>query len=82
VLRVRSKAHYATWRGAPPRDRRVERDIDELPDGTLFGVLRRFDVKEPETYIWLEGLDVLRLADADPRIRTHVAWALKQPQPV
>jgi len=58
------------------------RDIDELPDGTLFGVLRRFDAKEPETYIWLEGLDVLRLADADPHVRSHVAWALKQPQPV
>jgi hypothetical protein len=25
---------------------------------------------------------VLRLADADPRLRNHVAWALKQPQPV
>ena len=57
-------------------------DIDELPDGTRFGVLRRFDAKEPETYIWLDGLDVLRLADADPRVRAHVAWALKQPQPV
>ena len=47
-----------------------------------FGVVRPFDGKEPETYIWLDGLDVLRLADADPRLRNHVAWALKQPQPV
>jgi len=58
------------------------RDVDQLKDGTRFGVVRPFDGKEPETYIWLDGLDVLRLADADPRLRNHVAWALKQPQPV
>lgn len=58
------------------------RDVDEMINGAVFGVLRWFDAKEPETYIWLEGLNVLRLDEADPHVRNHVAWALKQPQPV
>lgn len=57
------------------------RDVDEMLNGAVFGVLRRFDAKD-ETYIWLEGLNVLRLDEADPLVRNHVAWALKQPQPV
>ncbi|HYC59909.1 MAG TPA: hypothetical protein VEK79_10130 [Thermoanaerobaculia bacterium] len=52
------------------------RDIDETPDGALFGVVRRFDLDEPETYLWLEGLNVIRLTDAAPHVRKHVAWAL------
>jgi hypothetical protein len=56
------------------------RDIDELPDGTPFGIIRPFGTNEPETYVWLDGLDVLRLADAAPHVRKHVAWALKQLQ--
>jgi hypothetical protein len=57
------------------------RDIDETPDGALFGVVRRFDLDEPETYIWLEGLDVIRLADAAAHVRNHVTWALAQAAP-
>jgi hypothetical protein len=57
------------------------RDIDELPDGTPFGLVRRFGAVEPETYVWLDGLHVLRLADAAPHVRNHVAWELSQPQP-
>jgi hypothetical protein len=59
----------------------VVRDIDELPDGTLFGLVRRFGTVEPEAYVWLNGLHVLRLAEAAPRVRNHVAWELSQPQP-
>lgn len=57
------------------------RDIDETPEGALFGVVRRFDLDEPETYLWLEGFDVIRLADAAQHVRNHVAWALAQPAP-
>jgi hypothetical protein len=57
------------------------RDIDELPDGTPFGIVRPFGTNEPETYVWLDGLDVLRLADAAPHVRNHVAWELLQSRP-
>lgn len=57
-------------------------DIDELPNGTPFGTVRYFGSNEPETYIWLDGLQVLRLADAAPHVQKHVAWALAQPAPV
>jgi hypothetical protein len=53
-----------------------------MPNGAIFGVVRWFDAKEPETYLWLEGLYVLGLAEVDPLVRNHVAWALAQPQPV
>jgi len=58
------------------------RGIDELPDGTHFGLVRRFNMNEPETYVWLDGLHVLRLDEAAPHVRNHVAWALTQRQPV
>jgi len=57
------------------------RDIDQTPDGSVFGVIRRFDRDEPETYMWLDGLEVIRLADAAAHVRKHVAWALAQPAP-
>lgn len=56
------------------------RDIDELPDGTPFGIVRRFGAVELEAYVWLDGLHVLRLADAAPHVRNHVAWSLSQLQ--
>ena len=56
------------------------RDIDELPNGTPFGIVRPFGSSEPETYVWLDGLQVLRLADAAPHVRKHVAWALEHEQ--
>jgi hypothetical protein len=56
------------------------RDIDELPDGTPFGIVRSFGANEPETYVWLDGLDVLRLEDAAPHVRNHVAWELAHEQ--
>lgn len=59
------------------------RDIDALPDGSEFGIIRRFDADAPETYAWLQGLLLLPLNDAAPHVRNHVAWVLKQqPQPV
>lgn len=56
-------------------------DIDELPNGAPFGTVRYFGSSEPETYVWLDGLQVLRLAEAAPHVRNHVAWALAQPAP-
>lgn len=58
------------------------RDVDEMPNGTPFGVVRRFGEREPDTYIWLDGLNVIRLADAAPHVRNHVAWELAHEQPV
>jgi hypothetical protein len=58
------------------------RDVDEAPDGNIFGIVRHFSANEPETYVWLDGLEIIRLVDAAPHIRNHVAWVLKQPQPV
>lgn len=57
------------------------RDVDDV-DGSVFGIVQYFDAREPETYIWLDNLDVLRLADAAAHVRNHVAWALAQPVPV
>jgi len=54
------------------------RDVDET-EGAFFGIVRYFDEHAPETYIWLDGLDVLRLADAAAHVRNHVAWALAEP---
>lgn len=60
----------------------VIRDVDELPNGTPFGVVRRFGAPEPETYIWLDGLTVIRLADAAPHVRNHVTWERAHEHPV
>ena len=57
------------------------RDVDET-DSLFFGIVRYFDSREPETYIWLQGLDVIRLTAAAAHVRNHVAWALAQPAPV
>ena len=57
------------------------RDVDDV-DGSVFGIVRYFDARAPETYVWLDNLDVLRLADAAPHVRNHVSWALAQPAPV
>jgi len=56
------------------------RDIDELEDGTHFGVVRRFDSAEPPTYMWLRGLLLLPVSEAAPHIRDHLAQALRMPQ--
>jgi hypothetical protein len=56
--------------------------VDEMPDGTPFGLVRLFDGDELESYIWLDGLDVIRLAEAAKHVRNHVAWALAHPQAV
>lgn len=58
------------------------REIDQLPDGGHFGLVRRFDSDEPETYAWIDELFLLRMDEAAPHVRNHVAWALKNPQPV
>lgn len=60
----------------------VVRSIDELPDGTHFGLVRRFDVDEPETYVWLDDLYILRLDEVAPHVRNHVEFALADAQPV
>lgn len=57
------------------------RDIDELEDGTQFGVVRFFDSPEPPTYAWLRGLFLLPLSEAAPHVRNHLSWALKQQLP-
>lgn len=58
------------------------REIDELPDGNHFGLVRRFDMDEPETYVWLDDLYILRLDEVAPHVRNHVEWVLKEAQPV
>ena len=58
------------------------RGIDECPDGSHFGLVCRFDMDEPETYVWLDDLNILRLDEAAPHVRNHVEWALKNLQPV
>lgn len=60
----------------------VVRGVDELPDGTHFGLVRRFDTTEPETYVWLDDLYILRMDEVAPHVRNHVAWALKEAQAV
>lgn len=57
------------------------RDVDELEDGTQFGVVRRFHSSGPATYMWLHGLLLLPVSEAAPHVRNHLAWALKHPQP-
>ena len=56
------------------------RDLDELEDGTQFGVVRLFDSPEPPTYTWLHGLFLLPVSEAAPHVRNHVTWALRQLQ--
>jgi hypothetical protein len=53
------------------------RDIDELEDGTQFGVLHLFDSLEPPAYTWLRGLLLLPVSEAAPNVRHHLAWALR-----
>jgi len=53
------------------------RDIDELEDGTQFGVVHLFDSPEPPTYTWLHGLFLLPVSEAAPHVRNHLAWALR-----
>jgi hypothetical protein len=57
------------------------RDVDELEDGTQFGVVRLFDSPEPATYTWLKGLLLLSLSEAAPHVRNHLAWALRAAEP-
>lgn len=57
------------------------RDMDELEDGTQFGVVRLFDSPEPATYTWLKGLLLLPLSEAAPHVRNHLAWALRAAEP-
>jgi hypothetical protein len=52
-------------------------DVDELEDGTQFGVVQHFDSPELPTYMWLRGLLLLPLAEAAPHVRNHVRWALR-----
>ena len=56
------------------------RDVDELEDGTQFGVVRHFHSPGPPTYMWLRGLLLLPVTEAAPHVRNHLAWAVKQPQ--
>lgn len=55
-------------------------DLDELDDGTQFGVVRRFDSDDPPTYMWLRGLLLLPVAEAAPHVRNHLRWALRNPE--
>lgn len=57
------------------------RDIDEMDDGTQFGVVRLFESNEPPTYTWLRGLLLLPLSEAAPHVRNHLAWAFRPGQP-
>lgn len=57
------------------------RDIDELEDGTQFGVVRLFESDEPPTYMWLRGLLLLPVCEAARHVRNHLAWALRSGQP-
>jgi len=52
------------------------RDIDELEDGTQFGIVQYFGSAEPPTYTWLRGLFLLPLSEAAPHVRNHLAWEL------
>jgi len=52
------------------------RDIDELEDGSRFGVVQFFDWCAPPTYMWLHDVELLPLDHASPLIRGQVTFAL------